>query len=483
MWSDPWMRPQREQTILNTRPCRYLAGLCALLPAALACANDGLLDTRFGNNGKAVVFFDAGGSDADGASAAVIQPDGRIVVAGTVAFDIGFGEILAIGVTRLLADGVLDTTFGSGGRTVLFSGGGDQVATTIALQPDGGILIGGWFQPFNEDADMLVYRLTANGNTDPGFGVSGKAVIPFAPTDDVLTALALQPDGRIVGAGYWYDFGIDTDFAVVRLNADGSLDTSFGVLGENAFAFNAGGGNTDYARAVTLDRQGSIVLAGAATASATGTDFAAVRFTSAGAVDASFGNGGGVRLPFSGSEDAALGVALSYDGEQPRYTLAGYRQFSATDYDYAAVQLDQSGAVAPAFGMHSYAIDLNGTGADFGTAIVADNNAPFSDSPTFTIAGYAFNGTSVNYDFAVIRVLANGLLDPDFGVSGKTTIPFDLDVSPPSSHDDLGFAIALQAHRPLIAGLIGRQGHNGADTDFGITRLTADHLFADGFDR
>lgn len=462
------------------------ATLCALLPAGLACANDGMLDTSFGATGKSVVFFDQGGTDADRASAVAVQPDGEIIVVGTVSYDNGTGPIKAIGVTRLLPNGhALDTTFGSGGKKVLVSPGDDLNATAVLLQPDGKIVIGGWFEAPADDLDMLLYRINADGNADIGFGVLGRAVIPFnSATNDVLSALALQPDGKIVGAGYTQFSGDDLDFAVIRLNTNGSLDTSFSGDGKNSFAFDDGAGNTDFAQAVTIDLYGNILVAGGATADATGYDFAAARFTSNGALDTSFGNSGGVRLPsFAGSDDdVALGVALSYDNLLPLYTLAGYRHFGGVDYDFAAIQLDSSGDVTPGFGVQSYLIDLNGIGTDIGRAIVAENNGVFDDATRFTIAGYAFNGTSVNYDFAAIRVLADGMLDPGFGTGGKTTVRFDFDASPPSSHDDYGQAIALQANRVVVAGTIGRQGNNGADADFGITRLTADLIFSDGFE-
>ncbi len=120
--------------------CFSLAMLCALLPATLACANDGMLDTTFGfgGSGLATVPFDAGGNNIDDAVAVVVQADGKIVVAGSIQFETGSGVVQGIGVARLLSNGQgLDTTFASGGRRMLASASGGRNATSILLQPDG----------------------------------------------------------------------------------------------------------------------------------------------------------------------------------------------------------------------------------------------------------------------------------------------------------------------------------------------------------
>ncbi len=334
---------------------------------------------------------------------------------------------------------------------------------------------------------MLFYRLTADGFLDTGFGVLGQVIIPFNATKhDLISAIALQSNGKIVGAGWNQVNGSDYDFAVVRLNDDGSLDTTFGFAGsgKNGFAFDAGGGNTDLARALTIDLYGNILLAGSATGASSGYDFAAVRFNSNGMVDSSFGSGGGVHLPIAGSDDdGAYGVALSYNGLLPLYTLAGYRHYSGNDYDFSAIQLDKDGNITPGFGVRSYPIDLHGTGMDIGRTIVAEFNGLQENFPRFTIGGYAYNNNTSSVDFAAIRLLADGQLDMQFGVGGKTSVAFDADASPPSTHHDYGRAIALQAHRAIFVGTIGRSFSSGNDTDFGIARLTADYIFANSFER
>lgn len=480
-----------SQPIAKVMTCTVLiaATVMAGAPLAQAANGDGQLDTTFGFSGLTAVWFDRSGDDYDDGRAVAVQADGKIVVAGTISYDNGVSGTKAIGVARLLPDGTgLDTTFGSAGEQVL-SGPQSypQHVTGIALQADGKILLCGWIDTPQQYKAMLAYRLDADGTPDASFGTAGRVtlILGTVATEQVLQVLALQSDGKIVGAG-WIGGSISNDFLVIRLNTDGSLDTSFNSLGANTFGFNAGNGNDDRAYALAIDRAGNILLAGSATTSDGYhfTEFAAARFNKAGVVDTPFGSNGGVLVPVGSMDAEAHAVAVSYVGLQPLYTLAGFARVNVPDdFDFAAAQLDTYGTVTSGFGANSYAIDLNGTGADYGTAIIAENNTLFNSRPTrYTIGGYAFNSATGNYDFAALRVLANGAPDPTFGPdnNGRVSVAFDLDAAP-STHDDFGHAMALQGHRVIIAGTVGRQGHNGADADFGVTRLTTEVIFENGF--
>ena len=455
--------------------------------------SDGRLDTTFGFAGLRPIAFDDGGDDFDDGLAVAVQSDGKIVVAGTISYDGGSGQTKAIGVTRLLPDGTaLDPTFGSNGTKILPGPQNNaQQVTGIALQADGKILLSGWYQGVGQAKEMLVYRLRPNGDADTGFGVLGRAVNPLigSGNDAVLQALAVQDDGKIVGAG-WYQFsGTDHDFVVIRLNANGSLDSSFNGSGENAFGLDAGNGNDDRGYALTIDFYGNILVAGSATSSAGGNGrrFAAVRFSPSGAVDTGFGNAGGALIPIpDADESGALAVALSYDVLRPMYTLAGYRHWAGNDYDFALVQLDADGNPgAPAFGVRSIGVDLGGAGRDIGRAIIAENRNAIGEpyDARFTIGGFAYNFATGNYDFAAVRILGNGDLDATFGPhnNGRTAVAFDLDPAP-STHNDFANAMAMQGSRVILAGTVARSGHNGADADFGITRLTSDIIFANDFE-
>jgi uncharacterized delta-60 repeat protein len=205
-------------------------------------ANGGL-DTTFGAGGKVAIDF---GGDEFGL-AAVRQANGRILVAGQSRPTFG-GDSTAI-VVRLRSSGVLDPEFdGDGQKTIA----GMATARAILVQPDRKIVIAG--NPLDSSV-MLVTRLNPNGTTDMTFAGDGTAAIDFGPnTDDFANAAALQPDGRIVVAGY-VQGGL---FAVARLNANGTPDTTFSADGKATVDF----GGVAFGEAVALQPNGRIVVAG-----------------------------------------------------------------------------------------------------------------------------------------------------------------------------------------------------------------------------
>jgi uncharacterized delta-60 repeat protein len=211
---------------------------------------DGLLDKTFGVDGKAAVDF--GGDDFGLAVAR--QANGRILVAGrsTVA-----GAVVA----RLRANGVLDPDFDGDGRVTLAGGGS---ASAVVVQPDRNIVVAG---NASGSEKMTVTRLKPNGSLDATFGAAGTATIDFATLADLAAGVALQPDGKIVVAGY--SQGTE-DVAVARLNPNGSPDMTFGTAGKATVDFGA----ATFGFAVALQSNGRIVVAGQKTGN---DDFAAAR--------------------------------------------------------------------------------------------------------------------------------------------------------------------------------------------------------------
>jgi uncharacterized delta-60 repeat protein len=199
---------------------------------------NGLLDKTFGVGGRSAIDF--GGDDFGLAMAR--QANGRILVAGrsTVA-----GAVVA----RLRANGVLDPDFDGDGRVAL---PGSASASAVLVQPDRNIVVAG-----NTAGDdmMTVTRLTPNGSLDPTFGTGGTATIDFGSLADITGGAALQPDGKIVVAGYSQD---TEDVALARLNANGSPDPTFGTAGKATVDF----GVATFGFAVALQPNGRIVVAG-----------------------------------------------------------------------------------------------------------------------------------------------------------------------------------------------------------------------------
>ena len=212
---------------------------------------NGALDTTFGSGGKASVDF--GGDDFGLAIAR--QANGRILVAGR---STAGGAVVA----RLRANGALDPDFDGDGRVMLPGGGG---ANAVLVQPaDGKILVAGNAQGSQL---MTVTRLRPNGSPDTTFSGDGTATIDFGSLADLAHDAVLQPDGKIVVAGYTQ---ADEDVAVARINPNGGPDTTFGAAGKARVDF----GLATFGNAVALQPNGRIVVAGQRTG---GDDFAVAR--------------------------------------------------------------------------------------------------------------------------------------------------------------------------------------------------------------
>jgi uncharacterized delta-60 repeat protein len=220
---------------------------------------NGSVDGAFGNGGRVITTFTSG---ADDLYDLAIQLDGKIVAAGVALNDFGLA--------RYLSNGRLDRSFGDGGRVVTDFAGYVDVAFGLALQPDGDILAGGYavvgYDPFNqEDQDFAMARYLSDGSLDFSFERDGRATTDASQSvwgdQDQARAIALQSDGRIVAVGYALmdqHGSAANDFALVRYEPDGSLDTSFGGDGIVTTDLSS----YEDAVAVGIQDDGRIVVAG-----------------------------------------------------------------------------------------------------------------------------------------------------------------------------------------------------------------------------
>ncbi|MEH2110959.1 DUF4347 domain-containing protein [Nostoc sp.] len=225
--------------------------------------SNGSLDTSFGSAGK--VTTDIGNKTSDTSYSIALQPNGKILVAGVS------GNNFAV--VRYNSDGSLDTSFDSDGKVTTDLGGTD-VAYSIALQADGKIILAG-----KRSNDFAVVRYNTDGSLDASFGSAGKVITNLGSTD-IAYSVTLQDDGNIIVGGV-----SNNNFALVRYNSEGSLDTSFGSAGKVITDL----GSTDIAYSVTLQGDSKIILAGKR-----GNDFALTRYNSDGSLDTSFGGAGKV---------------------------------------------------------------------------------------------------------------------------------------------------------------------------------------------
>lgn len=234
---------------------------------------DGTIDHGFGDDGRVVFGIDDGGPTVDVVSAVASLPDGRIALAG-----ISEGADRRMVVARLTADGQLDPGFNlTGRRLVTFGFAPESIGTSLVLRGDGSLLVGGYISD-GQTADFAVAALAPDGSYDLGFGNDGRATIDFGEEEGAF-AMAMDASARVVLGGVRIETG-HIDIAAVRLHADGTPDASFGDFGRVVIAFDLSEPDeTDLARALLVQPDGDVVLAGAAMTSNVppGAAFAAVR--------------------------------------------------------------------------------------------------------------------------------------------------------------------------------------------------------------
>ena len=342
---------------------------------------DGSLDPAFGG-GAGVVLTDFG-PGAESAAAVLVQPDGRIVVAGTAGGDT---PARRMAVARYNPNGTLDARFGRGGadgdgRTAIDFGLPSD-GTAVALAPGGKLVVAGNVTRSGEEwstQNIAVARLNPDGSLDGGFGAGGTAVAPGAR--NVAAAVAVRPDGRIVvgGTNSWeVDRGTWADyFCLVGYAADGSIDASFGPhdTGVVVTELNPDGGGPagDRARAMALLPDGRIVLAGAGSAAA--------RYTADGALDPTFDGDGVAFVPLGAPSEGFVAVAPAAGGKllvgasvrMPLEPSAGEVP-GATRSDFRMVRLNADGSVDPTFEGDSRPVSIDFGGEDVltGIAVGAD---------------------------------------------------------------------------------------------------------------
>ena len=406
-------------------------------------AAPGDLDRSFSADGG--VLTDFGGFEE--ASAVVVQPDGKLVAAGT-AF-VGGNRDFAL--ARYQPDGSLDTGFGSGGLVLTdFGVGTDDGAASLAIQPDGKLVAGGFSNAGSPgDFDFALARYNPDGSLDTGFGVGGTLRTFFGGNSEGANALVIQPDGKIVAAGF-SDGGSpgDLDFALARYNADGSLDPSFSGGGFRTFF----GGSSESAKALVIQPDGKLVAAGFSNGGGAGDfDFAVARYSPDGNLDPSFG-GGGFRTFLGGSSEGANALVIQPDG---KLVAAGFSNAEGpANFDFALVRYLPDGSLDTGFGFGGTLRTFFGGDSEGANALVIQADGKL------IAAGFSNGAGPDDFDFAVARYNSDGSLDPSFGGGGFRTFLG-------GGNFEGAEALAIQPDGKLVAAGF---SNSGGDDDFALTR-------------
>lgn len=428
----------------------------------------GTLDPDFSADGKATVAFSSG--DVSG-YATLIAPNGDIYVAGTLSHPVIplVPQVRELAIARLNTDGSLDTGYDGDGKVLGAYGGYNYCeARAMAQQTDGRIVVVGnasTSTPGNNGSRRFgIARFNTDGSPDTDFSTDGSTSLLFNTGAECLAwDVAIQTDGKILVAG-WTNTSNDPDselnFALVRLNSDGTIDNTFSSDGRVQVDF---GGYDSYAHAIALQNDGRIVIAGTYDFINSDDQLAsfmvAARLNTDGTLDNSFSDDGKYQHGTSTVyQDNAWDVAIDKNG---RIILAGeYRQASGGVLQLMLAAILPSGVPDPSFsGNGEYFIDApQGNGGGLRSVeIMCDGH--------IVCSGYSVDSND-DEDFLVARLTEGGELDVDFGTDGITTTAFGVG-------NDAARGAALRTSDQFIT-IAGVAALEDDATGFGIARYSAE---------
>jgi uncharacterized delta-60 repeat protein len=430
-------------TNMNTNPVsRFVAVLSITVCAALTSNSAQAILGQPGTLDPTWVGFASGkvmtpvGGNDDEATAIVMQSDGKVVVAGTCVGSDGSDQFCA---ARYNANGSLDSSFGSAGKIMTSVAAGNDSLRAAAIQSDGKIVLAGGCQVSGLFVFCMVRYNSGGTALDSGFGSNGRVFTSMSSGDDRARAIAVQPDGKIVLAGTC-NIAVQPVFCAARYNSDGSLDSSFDGNGKVSTLI----GSEASANAMALQPNGRLILAGECTNSGQ-RDFCVARYNTNGSLDTSFNGNGLLATDIVGGIDGANAVAIQADG---KIVVAGHCAAPAAVSNFCAARYASDGSLDSSFAGNGLVTTsfANGGSEAHGVAIQPD--------------GKVLLGGSCGVVFCALRYNSDGGLDNTFAVDGRV-----------STQVNLGFeranAIALQNDGRIH--LAGRCS-NGSNYDFCIVR-------------
>jgi uncharacterized delta-60 repeat protein len=367
------------------------------------------------------------------------------------------------------AAGDLDTSFGVGGKVVTDvsqAGSSDEHANDVAIQPDGKIIaVGDAVNSTNGTSDFAVIRYNPDGSLDTSFGIDGVVLTDFNKSTDMAFAIALQADGMIVVAGSASTPNLAYTFAVARYTPIGELDQSFGAAGKVTVFFNKifEGGKSLRPLVASMIRDVAIQSDGKIVlAGFADNNFGLARLSADGSLDLNFGAGGKTILSFGGRKDgsAAYSVATQIVDSEERIVAAGLASTYQTVSDFALTRLRSDGTPDLTFGSQGKVITALSRGEDQVNDLVIDA------SNRIVAAGR----TGQNY--AIARYNVDGSLDRTFDRDGEVTTDF-------FGFDDWGNSVAIQPDGKIV--VAGWASPHFSSPNFGLARYNSDGSLDNSF--
>ncbi|HRH47147.1 MAG TPA: T9SS type A sorting domain-containing protein [Panacibacter sp.] len=370
-------------------------------------AQTGVIDSLFGKNG--LVLTKILKSRDDISQAIALTPNGKIIVAGNSFNIVGYSDV---GIVRYKSSGTIDKTFGTNGVLNVK----DAFCNKIAIQPDGKIVMAGDVAVGSQLA-FKVWRFTANGGIDSSFGTNGTVTVLPPNGYAICYSVALQPDGKIVVGGY--DGSFYASLFVFRLTRNGVLDPTFNGTGYNAVTQSR---RSLECHKLLIQPDGKIVAAGSLDTILLTAFYRyyylSVRFTANGTLDTLFGNKGIVRES-ANANDGAYGAGLLPDG---RIVLSGYSKTGNINKQ-SALCLDANGKVDVNFGNNGYQyIDYFGSGS-FGESVAIQDNGKILLAGNVNNGSYNAIGLArLNSNGTADMTFGNNGRDTFFSVSSSKSL-------------------------------------------------------------
>lgn len=401
---------------------KYVA-LMALLFGSLSLA----LDSKVG------VVRASIGKKIDNAYGIAVQPDGKILVAGA-SFN---GKDQDAVLLRFFPDGTLDTRFGFGGVATYDSKKGDDKAYSLAVWWDGRIFLSGETSN-GKDSDFALWRFSSDGKLDRKYGVNGVARADFGKGDDVALSMVLQPDGKIIlgGTALGKD---DKDFAMAKFIREGAPDISFGQNGMMITSLQdiqARPGDESGYGIITLP-DGRIIQVGSSEIGGQSV-MSLLRYFGDGRLDKKFGKKGAVFPSFPGMQTFAYGTAL--DSQQRLVVIGSVKKDNKRDL--VILRILSNGDIDTEFGDYGKTvIPLPGTAnVLYGIA--------FDDKKRIVVGGGI--GSADRMELVTARLTEQGKIDTTFGHNGVLTFS--------DGKYDVAFSVGVQPDGKILSAGVTKQG-------------------------
>lgn len=463
---------------------------------------EGQLDTHFNQTGKQLVAFYS--YDGNQAVAVTVLPNGKTLVAGNAGNGDGTYDVA---LTRLNNDGTLDTSFGDSGKALFSFGGAAAIVSAMAVQPDGKIVVAGQYEAnASNNRQFFAMRLNADATQrDNSFGNgAGYQLVDFNSGDDAAESIALAPDGSIFLAGYMHatDNVRYLDFAVAKLQANGMPDNSFNGSGKFSVGFDQGGDNYDRGRAIALQSDGKVVVVGRVRSGPSASEFGVLRLNANGAPDYSFGNlaSGGFNFHpgqsiFQIASHCSSEVATTlqiYEGDYiggPFRLLyvAGDTCYLSTTTAAVVVSVKDDGTLDTSFG-NSNGLELVDLNPDYDAQHVSSlllqpppkTSPHIFPAPQLLVIGSGHSKQYHNNDMLMTRLSLDGNVDTQFGAGGHQSVYFNY---AGGVGDDYAKGAAMVSNGYLVVVGSSQRSATASNTDFAVTRLlVGDGIFHDDFE-